>query len=191
MALLLNAVVTILETIGLYMSFSKRKWHNFVYYTQISNLLTFISSLLYLLSRGNDSLLRYLSSVMLTMTFLITVFVLVPMGGDFKELMLQGNGIYHHTLCPILSVFSYLVFEKHAALWQLPVVMTIIYGLTMMYLNYIHKADGPYPFFRVHNQSALTSLIWICVLTVLISILSIGIIKAGALLQLHFAILRP
>ena len=191
MAFILNATVTILEMIGLYMSFSRRKWHNFIYYTQISNLLTFVSSLLYLLTKGNVSYLRYLSSVMLTMTFLITVFVLVPMGGDFRELMLQGNGIYHHTLCPIISVFSYLLFEKHAAMWQLPVAVTIIYGLTMMYLNYIRKVDGPYPFFRVHQQSVLASVIWICVLTVLIGLLSVGIIKAGTLLQLHFAILRP
>ena len=53
------------------------------------------------------------------MTFLITAFVLVPMGGGLKKLMFSGNGLYHHTLCPVLSVLSYLLWEPHASIFLL------------------------------------------------------------------------
>ena len=148
----------------------------FIYYTELSNFITLISSIAYLLTEGNAPALRYLSAVGLTMTFLITLFVLVPMGGDFKELMLQDNGIYHHTLVPILSLTSYVFWEKHNTLWLIPVILTIIYGLTMMYLNVIGKIDGPYPFLRVRHQSRTASVLWFFTLIGIISFISFVVI---------------
>lgn len=81
---------------------------------------------------------------MLAMTFLITAFVLVPMGGGLKKLMFSGNGLYHHTLCPVLSVLSYLLWEPHASIWLLPVAVTFLYGIIMLIMNVKEKFDGPY-----------------------------------------------
>ena len=172
-------LVTVLELMGLSISVRARKWKIFVFYTQLSNLAALLSCVLCLLFGFNDFTVcvRYVSSCMLAMTFLITLFVLVPMGGGFQKLMLKGNGIYHHTLCPILSVGSYLFLEPHCDLWVIPVILTMIYGLTMMYMNWAGKYDGPYPFFKVHQQSTTASIFWIIVLTVIISIISFGITK--------------
>jgi hypothetical protein len=116
---------------------------------------------------------------MLTMTFLITLFVLVPMGGGFRKLMLSGNGLYHHTLCPMLSVTSYIIWEQHSSLWILPTVLTFIYGIVMLIMNGKGLFDGPYPFFRVRNQSKLATVIWILVLIGIIAAISIGICNAA------------
>jgi len=181
MSFAINIVVIILEIIGLRISISERKWKIFAYYTQISNIITLVSSVFFVVSQSSvvTITLRYLSSCMLTMTFLITLFVLVPMGGGFRKLMLSGNGLYHHTLCPMLSVTSYIIWEQHSSLWILPTVLTFIYGIVMLIMNGKGLFDGPYPFFRVRNQSKLATVIWILVLIGIIAAISIGICNAA------------
>ena len=181
MSIAINIAVIVLEIIGLRISTSERKWKIFAYYTQISNIITLVSSFVLVAARSNElsAVLRYLSSCMLTMTFMITLFVLVPMGGGFRKLMLSGNGLYHHTLCPVLSVTSYIKWEQHSSLWILPAVLTFVYGLIMLIMNGKGLFDGPYPFFRVRNQSKPATVIWIMILSEIIAAISIGISKAA------------
>lgn len=56
-----------------------------------------------------------------------------------------------------------------------PEVITLTYGMVMLYLNWEKKVDGPYPFFRVHNQSAAATILWIAVLFALVSGISAGV----------------
>ena len=181
MSIAINIAVIILEIISMRISTSERKWKIFAYYTQISNIITLVSSFVLVTARSNElsAVLRYLSSCMLTMTFMITLFVLVPMGGGFRKLMLSGNGLYHHTLCPILSVTSYIMWEQHSSLWILPTVLTFIYGIIMLVMNGKGLFDGPYPFFRVRNQSKLATVVWMVVLIGIITAISIGICKVA------------
>lgn len=181
MSIAINIAVIVLEIIGLRISTSERKWKIFAYYTQISNIITMVSSFVLVVAGSNElsAVLRYLSSCMLTMTFMITLFVLVPMGGGFRKLMLSGNGLYHHTLCPILSVTSYIMWEQHSSLWILPTVLTFIYGIIMLVMNGKGLFDGPYPFFRVRNQSKLATVVWMVVLIGIITAISIGICKVA------------
>ena len=179
MALALNIIILLLEARGLYISFSARKMGNFVFYTQLSNMLCALSCLVFVLMSGSAAAasLRYLGTVSLVMTFLVTICVLIPMGGDPGELLLRGNGIYHHVLCPVLCFVSYVFFERHAGMNMIlpSVLLTLAYGLTMLYLNWARKVDGPYPFFRVYRQSAAASVMWVLVLLALIAGLSYGV----------------
>ncbi len=167
-ARILCLIVLLLEIRGLSLSLSGRKWMALVFYTQLSNLVTAVSALLLLLF-GQPypvTVLRYLSTCMLVMTFFVTTCVLIPMGGDPKKLLWSENGLYHHVLCPVISTASYILAENHAAgnlIW-LPAVITLAYGLIMLYLNWVKKVNGPYPFFRIHNQSAAATVLWMAVL---------------------------
>lgn len=168
LARVLCIVILALEFRGLSISLPRSKWKTFIFYTQLSNLVTAISAgcLVILGQLPWITGLRYLSTCMLIMTFLVTTCVLIPMGGNPQTLLWSGNGLYHHVLCPVISTIAYLFFEKHAAkslLW-LPVVITLIYGVIMLALNGLQKVDGPYPFFRVRNQSPLATVLWIIVL---------------------------
>ena len=179
MAIAANILVILLEILGLRISIADRHWKIFAYYTQISNLITLLSSAAFLFFGSSAAWLRYLSACMLTMTFLITLCVLVPMGGGFKTLMLSGNGIYHHTLCPIVSVLSYILWEPHSSFWILPVIVTAVYGLVMLYMNWKQIFDGPYPFFRVHKQSPAATVLWTMGLIALIASLSLIILAVS------------
>ncbi len=167
-ARLLCLLVLLLEARGFSISFARREWKMLIYYTQLSNLAAACASAL-LVVRGQAqwiTALRYISTAMLVMTFFVTVFVLIPMGGDPIILLFSGSGLYHHVLCPVISTFSYIFLENHAGLeclW-LPVALTLSYGLLMLWLNWTGRADGPYPFFRVRHQAPLATAVWMAVL---------------------------
>ena len=169
-------IIFILEIKGLSISLPQRRWGALAFYTQLSNIVTAISVLL-LVILGQKywiTTIRYLSTCMLVMTFLITICVLIPMGGDPKKLLWTGNGLYHHILCPVISTISYIFLENHVVqkmIW-IPVLVTLCYGLVMLYLNATNKFDGPYPFFRVHNQTKRVTIIWIIVLLIIITVIS-------------------
>ena len=166
-----NILIIILELLGFRVSVGERSWKIFAYYTQISNLITLASSIVYAIT-GGAAWLRYTSTCMLTMTFIVTLFILVPFGGGFRKLMLSGNGLYHHTLCPVLSSLSYVLLEGHSSVWQVPVVITFVYGITMLYMNYREWFVGPYPFFRVNHQSRAATVMWTAALTGMITAIS-------------------
>ena len=169
-------IILLLEIRGLSISLPRRKWMALAFYTQLSNIITAASAFLLVLL-GQPSLVtvvRYLSTCMLVMTFLVTTCVLIPMGGDPHKLLWSGNGLFHHVLCPVISTVSYLLFEKAAGrrwIW-LPVVVTLAYGLVMLYLNAKGIFDGPYPFFRVRNQSVQATVLWMVILTIVITVIS-------------------
>ena len=176
-ARILCLIVILLEFRGLYISISDRRWKILVFYTQLSNLAATVSALL-LVILGQPmwvTVLRYISTCMLVMTFFVTTCVLIPMGGDPKKLLWSGNGLYHHVLCPIISTVSYVFAERHSGMIWLPVAVTLVYGLVMLYLNGIRKVDGPYPFFRVHNQSVVATVVWMTVLMIAMTGISAGV----------------
>lgn len=176
-ALTANIIIIILELIGLYMSLKRIQWRTFALYTQLSNIVTLISSVCFVISRDSALTidLRYLSTVMLIMTVLIALSVLIPMGFSFSRMMLRGMGLIHHTLCPIISVSSYFLWEKHSSVWYLPVAVTFLYGLVMLCLNYKEVVDGPYPFLRIRNQSKAATFAWMTGLLLLITLLSLAV----------------
>ena len=178
-AKILCLIILLLEIKGLSISIRERKWMVLIFYTQLSNLLTAASALL-LLIFGQPyavTVLRFVSTCMLVMTFYVTTCVLIPMGGNPNTLLWSGNGLYHHVLCPVISTASYILVENHAGgglIW-LPAVLTLAYGLVMLYLNWQGEVDGPYPFFRVHKQSAGATVLWMVVLFAVVSGISAGV----------------
>lgn len=175
MAVAANVIIVILELIGLSISAKRRGWGIFQFYTQLSNIVALVSSVCFLLAGEGAAWLRFTGNSLLIMTFLVTVFVLVPMGAGFKTMMLKSSGLFHHTLCPILSTASYLLFEPHARTWFVPVGFTFVYGMAMLYLNWKGVADGPYPFFRVRQQSAAATVLWMAALTGAITLIALGL----------------
>lgn len=180
MARLLNLVIVILEVTAFskvqkYISLKK----SMVYYTQLSNVITLFSSLLLVIfgQKHFVEVLRFLSTGMLVMTFFVTAFVLVPMTGNLKGLMFSGSGLFHHLIIPVLSVLSFLFAEDRvqtAWIW-LPVALTLVYGLIMLYMNAVGKIDGPYPFFQVKRLGKKLTVLWMAGLLISISILSAAI----------------
>ncbi len=175
MAIAANIIIIVLELIGLYLSAKRGGWKILRFYTQLSNIFALLSSIIFLLAGEKAAWLRYTAVCLLTMTFLVSLFILVPMGAGFKKMMLTDSGLFHHTLCPILSFISYALWEPHSSVWFISVILTLIYGMIMLYLNWKEKVDGPYPFFRVRHQSVLATVLWYVALTGVIALISLAV----------------
>jgi hypothetical protein len=138
-----------------------------IYYTQLSNVAALISAVLMLCFGPAEwiTVFRYLSVCLLIMTCLVTVFVLQPLLHDSYPLLWSRTGFFLHLVCPFLNTLSYVFLETHAkGSVFLPPAATLLYGVIMLYMNYIEKVDGPYPFLRIRHQTKTVTVIWIIVL---------------------------
>ncbi|MBP5250518.1 MAG: hypothetical protein J6Z46_11010, partial [Lachnospiraceae bacterium] len=177
MARILNLLIVILESVALAKGRKKETQDkSFVRYGFIAQLLTLISSLLLVIfgQKAFVEVLRLVSVSMLVISCSVTLLILAPMSGKAKETIFSHGGFLKNLLIPVLSVLSYRFAEDKAPfLWILvPVVLTAIYGCTMLLLNAAGKIDGPYPFFRIKKIGTKAAALWMVVLMTLVSVLS-------------------
>jgi hypothetical protein len=164
-ALICNSIIVLLEIISLILYGIKQHSLSLEFYTMESNLLALITSLLFIIIRNDNKEfirdLRFLTTSCLTVTFLVTLFVLLPMMNfNFKFLFFQNQALFFHAVCPIISIISYTCFEKRSKKEYLGCLYTSIYGFIMIILNILDKIVGPYPFLRVKDQSIIASILW-------------------------------
>ncbi len=143
-----------------------------LYFTNWSNILAAVAAFcsLYCVFKGirlpkSAAVLKLASLTMLTVTFLVVVFVLGPTKG-WEILFDIGGLLFLHLIVPILSVIDYLFNadmdppEKNDVL--LSVVPMLIYALGMVIILLIAGNDdlAPYPFLRIHSQPVFVTLLW-------------------------------
>ncbi len=174
MARIAALIVIIFEIIPLSVTIRKKDKECFKFYTHISNWLCLLSSaLLAIFGQASWVMpIRYLSVCMLVITLVITVVVLLPMYKTIK--LFLGRNLYYHLICPVLTTLSYIFLEYHVStIWMiLPVCVTLLYGFTMIYLNYKDKVDGPYPFFKINKIGKRMTAIWVVVILGVTAVLS-------------------
>ena len=164
-AFILNAIILIGEIIG----FGYTLWTNhsiaIEYYTNDSNLLALVSSALFLIFYKSDKewvrTLRHATTCCLTLTLLVVVFILGPMYHfDYKMLMFTSTFFVFHTLCPILSIISYVFYEKKSKNESLGFILTLVYAVILIGCNIAGTVDGPYPFLKIREQSLYVTVLW-------------------------------
>ncbi len=162
--ILLNVMIMISSLAGLFMV-RHFGWSMLFYYTQDSNILAVIASAMYLLKHRSAHLGRYAAFVCLNVTFLVVIFVLIPIMGNARYMLFGGGMLFHHTFSPILSCISFLFFEevKHLSPGDLKygIIPTIIYGAIVLMLNILRIKSGPYPFFYVYRQPVYMTILWL------------------------------
>lgn len=184
-ALILNIILVIFGLIGVILA-SKEIENIFLFYTEDSNILAIISSLLFaifLIVKKDIKHIptwvctfRYVATCCLSVTMIVVITILIPSDNisyfdGIKHFMLEGSMLFHHFLCPVISFISFTMFEgneklnKKKTIW-FAIIPTFIYGLLFTVLNILRIVDGPYPFLRVHNQSWFISIVWIIVIFV-------------------------
>jgi hypothetical protein len=162
-SLIINGLIVILEIVGLYLSVGRLGIKVFQYYTENSNYLALVTSSVFILVvtisliRGKlipswVYILRFVTTASLTITLVVVLLVLIPMMPEDTMFLLFGNScLYQHTLCPILSILSFIFLENESKLSRKSIlyalIPTIIYGVIFITLNILKIVEGPYPFF--------------------------------------------
>lgn len=196
LALLINLVIAIIETIVLLKVTQKR--NIFKFYTFLSNIITLITSIIFVivdtivLFSGNYipiwvKGLRFASTHLLATTLLVFTFILVPLykkGTVKNEIKLftgiseKNANILLHYICPILSIISFLLFERDPILkdsqWTLYAALpSIIYWLLYFILTITKCWKDPYGLMQI-KKSKTKNLKGI-ILLILIPLISVGI----------------
>lgn len=181
LALMLNVLIFALEIIGMILSFIEYGDGSFEYYTQDSNYLATIASAVFIpfaimalcgkkpMPRWVVSL-RHMATACLALTFFVVLFVLIPMDGlsSLPWMLFSGPNLYHHFLCPLLAMLSFIAFETEPALSKRCVLTgmtpTLLYAIVIIILNIAKLLVGPYPFLHIYEQPWYMSIVWIAVI---------------------------
>lgn len=164
-ALIINIIILTLTLLSFAKTFFLEHSIAVEYYTNDSNILALISSLLFIIfyKKEKDFVkdIRFLATSCLTVTFLVVVFVLCPMYSfNYKLLMFTDIYLVFHTIVPILSIFSYIVLENGSSKKYLCLIFTMIYAIILIILNILNLIKGPYPFLMVTTQNPLVTILW-------------------------------
>ena len=167
--IIINLLIVILEIIGFVLVFKELGITSLEYYTEDSNLLLLLSSIIILIYISKNKELplwfksfRYIAIVSTTLTLIIVLTVL-SWTTDFGlyYLLFHESMLYHHTLCPVLAILSFVFVERYDNLHTIHgLYFTVVYGIIMIILNALKIVEGPYPFLLVHNQPIIHSIIW-------------------------------
>lgn len=180
LALIINIIIILVEIFAFGRSLFTD--HNIAveYYTNDSNIIALISSLLFVIfykkEREFVKDIRFVATSCLTVTFLVVIFILCPMYDfNYKLLMFTDNFLVFHTIVPILSIISYIALEDRSSKNYLCLVFTILYSLIIIPLNIFNIVDGPYPFLKINTQGILTTILWGSIIIVGNYLIGIGL----------------
>lgn len=181
-SLIINAVIFVLEIVGLILSIQAHGAGLFQFYTQDSNILAMlacgacvVAALIGLKKKSTAppvwiKLSKYMATCCLAVTFLVVIFVLCPTygPGSMKIFMFSGSMLYHHLICPILALLSFIFLEPEPPLQKKHVwfamIPTALYAAVALVLNVARLMDGPYPFLHVYEQPVYLSIVWFVVI---------------------------
>lgn len=179
-SIVFNIIIVILEVIGISILIKLQGLEMFQYYTSNSNILALVScALMAIFSikalKNNKpiplviKMLKYISALCLTVTFIVVIFVLAPLNEfDYMHYLFENDLLYHHLLCPVLTFVSYVFFEDNSDFTiknsLIATVPTLFYAIVIIILNIVRIVDGPYVFLHVYEQSVITSIMWFFVI---------------------------
>ena len=175
----LNLLLVALEAWALTTRYLGSDLSMFQYYTQCSNLFAAVAGVVCLaanagkVDRPHAHTLKFCACATQLMTFVVVVFVLAPMinstgQNGYAYLFLSGVMPVTHLLGPVLTIASYLLYERepvpHRRECALALVPTLAYAAMAYTCNYLRIFEGPYPFFLVWNMPLWQTLVWFVVL---------------------------
>lgn len=179
MSAIVNCFIAALEIIGTVICAYGTGFGMFKYYTTDSNLLSLFSSFLCMMYSFNAAkagnplqvpkfvrLLKLASVSCLAVTFIVVTAIFAPVMGEngYNEMLFYGDFFYFHLTCPLLSIFSLVLFEGDGRIGTyetvLAVIPTVVYALTVVMLNMLELLEGPYPFLIVNSQPLYISVSW-------------------------------
>ena len=168
-----NSLILVLGIIGLVYSFIEFGVLAFQYYTVDSNIFLMVTSALHLFYSLKGKipnyvrLLRYYSICAISVTLVVVLLILGPMTGSFAGyiwILINGSMLYQHTLCPIIAIVSFSLFEGNYKLVKKDslkaLIPTLIYAVVIIVLNLVYVVDGPYPFLKIYDQHFLLTILW-------------------------------
>lgn len=187
----LTILLIVIEFIGLIITLVNNHGIALSYYTEDSNIFSLVISCIYLFYLMKDKVpklvhvLKYMSVIGLTLTFLVVILILIPMYDfNFKWFLFEGDLLFFHLLAPIVAFISFVFFEEHSLNKKDSIYacsFTIIYSIVLIVLNIVNVVDGPYLFLRIQTLGTIKSIMWGVILFSLTYGISVGLRRLNAI----------
>ena len=178
LSLVSNLILLLLEICGFILLSNGSNSFSLLLYTEDSNLLCALTSILFIFAyifNNNHTLvritkiMRYVVTLGLTLTFFVAMFILPKLTSyNVFEMMINNEFLFFHTLCPLVSIMSFLFFEDYSVTSfesRLVPLATVIYGAIVLLLNIFKLIEGPYPFFMLYNNGVWYTTIYMIIIT--------------------------
>ena len=132
----------------------------FRYFTVLSNLLCAAASVIAAVFHAAGglslwaSVLKYVSTCAVTVTFATVMLFLGPAYGGVKELI-KGEDLFLHVICPLLALATYCLFDKtkiDSRSMLLGVLPVLLYGLLYLYKVLLAPKDRRWEDFYTFNR---------------------------------------
>ena len=116
------------------------------FYTVDSNILMGISSFIFIIYERKllnkkikeistkIYILKYMSTVAISLTFLITIIFLSPQYGFYA--LYNNSNLFFHLIIPVLSIITYIFYEHHQTKYKYA-----IYGIIPMFIYSIYYSS--------------------------------------------------
>ena len=179
-SIILNSIILIAEIAGFVVAIAFNGFAIMGYYTQESNFVLLVATAIYLYFRIFKGeipkwvlKLKYVATGLVSVTFVVVVLVLIPMVMPYGAwasiyMIFGGANLVHHLTCPILSVITFLLFEKEYVPGKadnfIAMLPTLLYAIVTTSLNVAKVIRGPYPFLYVYEQPVWMSVMWFIVI---------------------------
>ena len=178
---ILHLILTVLETIAAVYMLGTSGLSVFKYYTVDSNMLQLVVSAGFLVCFFRKKeipaalmVLHLVSTVCLTVTFLIAAFVLMPQS-SFSYYFLDNVAPINHFLGPVLSVAALMLSDEQIPkkAFLAPPAATLLYGVIALLLNIAGVLKGPYFFLEIYTTPLKTVVMWFLIIFFLCMVLSL------------------
>ncbi len=200
-----NIIISILMILGLFIMFFNLKFMPgkdllttkgiavLKYFTVLSNILVGIISLLfayneYLFLKNKKTnisnkiyILKMVGTVSVSITFLVTLLYLAPSIDNGFYLLYRNSNLFFHLIIPLLSIISFIFFEKNKIKFKytflslIPIILYGIYYVTNILVhvenNSISKEYDFYGFVQGDISSIGFVFIFLLVIAYLVTLL--------------------
>ncbi|MCR5350472.1 MAG: hypothetical protein K6E20_05750 [Acholeplasmatales bacterium] len=178
--LIANILILIASFTGILIAFIFDGYFNLKYYTNWSNLLALVSSILfiinYLLKDKINYVLKFFkinTALMLTVTLLIVLFVLIPTyDWNVSFFLLKRQASFVHFIVPVLNVLVFIFVEKYnynkkEKIWM-SLSISLIYIILISILILTKTVTPPYNFLDYYHESIIFTIIVIFVIILML-----------------------
>lgn len=187
-ALIGNICLLIMEIIGLITILVVEKGIDMKFYTNWSNVLGIITSILFVINycikeknKTFNEVVKYFkltTTVCLTVTFIIVLFIFVPMDHfNFVRWMIEKQFVSFHFLSPIIAFVTFIFFERYEYTYIksgiIGMIFSTIYSIVISILVLCKKVPAPYPFLDYYAHTPIVNILSVSAVFIIIIIFTL------------------
>ncbi len=187
LAIIVNIAVMALEVWVMLSDFKAIGWKMFSYYTEISNLLAFVTSglgavysVIALLKRTYFipefvKILKFVAASLLTVVFFVVLFVLTPhevANGASIFSLVSGTMLFTHIVIPLLVVTDFIFLAPAERLefpvTFIPMTASVLYSVVIFLLCGLDVIAAPYFFLDIRNNPTYLTILYMVIMVAII-----------------------